>query len=76
MTLVGVLAYQHLFFRASLRSVYLCSALLAAAFSLLQLVLVFQVNSKYLHMSNYLFSLGDDIVSGYFIAGIQFLPVS
>ena len=43
-------------------------------FSLLQLMLIFQINVKYFHISNYLFSLGDDVISAY-ISGIQFLPV-
>jgi hypothetical protein len=33
-----------------------------------------QINTKYLHISNYFFSLGDDVISAY-ISGIQFLPV-
>jgi hypothetical protein len=33
-----------------------------------------QVNQKYLHMSNYFFSVGDDVVSAY-LSGIQFMPV-
>ena len=37
-------------------------------------MLIFQINVKYLHISNYLFSLGDDVISAY-ISGIQFLPV-
>jgi hypothetical protein len=48
--------------------------ILITTFSLLQLVLVAQWNVKYLHVNNYLFSLGDDIISAY-ISGIQFLPV-
>jgi hypothetical protein len=50
------------------------SVILITIFSLLQLVLVAQWNIKYLHINNYLFSLGDDIISAY-ISGIQFLPV-
>jgi hypothetical protein len=37
-------------------------------------MLIFQINTKYFHISNYLFSLGDDVISAY-ISGIQFLPV-
>ncbi len=40
----------------------------------MQLVLIFQINTKYLHLNNYFFSLGDDVITAY-ISGIQFLPV-
>ena len=50
------------------------SSALTAVFSLLQMMLIFQINKTYLHMNNYLFSLGDDVISAY-ISGIQFLPV-
>ena len=43
-------------------------------FSLMQLVLIFQINQTVFHMGNYLFSLGDDVITAY-ISGIQFLPV-
>ena len=75
MTLLGVLAYKYLFFKASWKAVYIWSTLLTAFFSLTQLVLVFQWNTKYMGINNYFFSLGDDVISAY-IAGIQFLPVS
>ena len=35
---------------------------------------IIQINTKYLHLSNFLFSLGDDVVTWY-INGIQILPV-
>jgi hypothetical protein len=34
-----------------------------------------QINTKYLHINNYFFSLGDDVIAAY-ISGIQFLPVT
>ena len=73
MTWAGVLAYKYWFFKASWRMIYLYSSFLTATFSLLQLVLIFQLNEK-MHISNYFFSLGDDVISAY-ISGIQFLPV-
>ena len=73
MTLLGVLAYKYLFFRASWKAVYAWSTVLTAFFSLMQLVLIFRVN-EYFQVSNYFFSLGDDIISAY-ISGVQFLPV-
>ena len=66
--------FQAFFFKASWRSIYLGTSMLTTFFSLLQLVLIFQWNTRYLHLSNYLFSLGDDVISAY-ISGIQFLPV-
>jgi BT1 family len=74
MTFAGILAYKYLFFGASWRRIYFWSMVLTTFFSLMQLVLVFQINKTYLHLSNYLFSLGDDVISAY-ISGIQFLPM-
>jgi hypothetical protein len=74
MTLAGVLAYKNYFFKTSWRSIYVGTMCLTTFFSLLQLVLIFQWNTTYLHLSNYFFSLGDDVITAY-ISGIQFLPV-
>ncbi len=74
MTFFGIVAYKYCFFRTSWRKIYIGSTLLVTFFSLLQLVLVRQWNVTYLHMSNYFFSLGDDIITSY-ISGIQFLPL-
>eukprot|EP00602_Paraphysomonas_sp_CaronLab_P004945 CAMPEP_0185027976 /NCGR_PEP_ID=MMETSP1103-20130426/13370_1 /TAXON_ID=36769 /ORGANISM="Paraphysomonas bandaiensis, Strain Caron Lab Isolate" /LENGTH=448 /DNA_ID=CAMNT_0027562197 /DNA_START=477 /DNA_END=1823 /DNA_ORIENTATION=+ len=74
MTFAGVVAYKYFFFKTSWRKIYLWSALLTTFFSLLQLVLIFQLNTKYFHISNYFFSLGDDVITSY-INGIQFLPL-
>lgn len=74
MTFAGVLGYKYFFFKSSWRSIYVWTVFLTAVFSLLQLVLIFQLNQKYLHMSNYFFSIGDDVISSY-ISGIQFLPL-
>jgi hypothetical protein len=74
MTFAGVVGYKFFFFKSSWRNIYLYSTLLTALFSLLQLVLVFQINIKYLNLNNYFFSLGDDVITAY-ISGIQFLPV-
>jgi len=74
MTFAGVLAYKTFFFKTSWRNIYIGTVCLTCFFSLLQLVLIFQLNKKYLHLNNYLFSLGDDVISAY-ISGIQFLPL-
>ena len=39
-----------------------------------QLLLIFQINTRYLHLNNYFFALGDDVITSY-ISGIQFLPL-
>ena len=74
MTFAGIVAYKYLFFRVSWRSIYVWSTILVSFFGVLQLILVAQWNITYLHMSNYCFSLGDDVISSY-ISGIQFLPL-
>ena len=43
MTFAGVLAYKYLFFKTSWRKIYLWSVVLTTFFSLLQLLLIFQV---------------------------------
>jgi len=73
MTFAGTVAYKNFFFKTSWRLIYMWTVGLTTFFSLLQLVLIFQLN-QYLHLSNYLFSMGDDVISAY-ISGIQFLPV-
>eukprot|EP01035_Chromulina_nebulosa_P019522 gene19522-25419_t len=74
MSFAGVLAYKYFFFKTTWRSIYVWSSSLIGFFSLLQILLIFQINIKYLHLSNYLFSMGDDVISAY-ISGIQFLPL-
>jgi hypothetical protein len=74
MTFAGILAYKFYFFHASWRSIYLWSSCLTSFFSLMQLILIFQINRSFFHLSNYFFSLGDDVITAY-ISGIQFLPV-
>lgn len=74
MTFAGIVAYKYLFFKVSWRKIYVWSTILVTIFGLLQLTLIAQWNIKYLHMSNYFFSLGDDVISSY-ISGIQFLPL-
>mmetsp|Transcript_17451 Transcript_17451/g.38704 ORF Transcript_17451/g.38704 Transcript_17451/m.38704 type:complete len:584 (+) Transcript_17451:166-1917(+) len=73
MTFAGILAYKNFFFKSSWRSIYVGTMCLTTFFSLMQLVLIFQLNTK-IGVHNYFFSLGDDVITAY-IAGIQFLPV-
>ena len=58
MTFAGILAYKNFFFKTSWRSIYIGTVALTTFFSLLQLILIFQWTTKYLHISNYFFSLG------------------
>jgi len=74
MTFVGILIYKRYFLRSSWRAVYVFSTVLLALLSVLQLLLIFQINT-YLGISNFLFSLGDDVMSA-FITGMQFLPLT
>eukprot|EP01039_Chlorochromonas_danica_P009548 gene9548-10553_t len=74
MTFAGVMAYKYFFFKTSWRRIYVWTVSLTCFFSMLQLILIFQWNVKYLHLNNYFFSLGDDVISAY-ISGIQFLPL-
>lgn len=73
MTFSGIVGYKVYFFHASWRSIYFYTALLTAFFSLLQLLLIWQLNVK-LGIHNYFFSLGDDVISAY-VQGIQFVPI-
>jgi hypothetical protein len=73
MTCAGILVYKHYLFNMSWRAIYVWSTVLCAVFSMMQLLLIFQVNQR-LGIANYWFSMGDDVINAY-ISGIQFLPV-
>lgn len=74
MTFVGILIYKYYLFNVTWVNIYVWSAFLTTFFSLMQLLLIFQINRSVFHMGNYFFSLGDDVITAY-ISGIQFLPV-
>jgi len=74
MTLVGILAFKYYFFHESWRRIYIFSTCLTSFFSLTQVMLIFQINTEYLHIGNFFFSVGDDVIQQ-FISGIQFIPV-
>ena len=74
MTFIGILVYKKYFFGASWRSIYIWSTLLTCFFSVTQVMLIFQINTRYLGINNYFFSVGDDVIQQ-FISGVQFLPV-
>lgn len=74
MTFVGILCFKFYFFDSSWRAIYIGSTVMTSLFSIMQMMLIFQINTKYLHISNYFFSVGDDVLQQ-FISGIQFLPV-
>ena len=73
MTFAGILAYKFYFFGVAWKDIYFWSVIFTAFFSLMQMILVFQLNT-YIHVSNYVFSLGDDSINQ-LLQGIQFLPV-
>jgi len=73
MTFLGIVMYKKYFMKSSWRSIYVVSSLLTTIFSCFQLILIFQWNEKYLHISNYPFAMGDDVIQQ-FLGGIQFLP--
>ncbi|CAM9894602.1 unnamed protein product [Chrysoparadoxa australica] len=74
MTFLGIVAYKRFFFHVSWRHVYSYSVVFTTLFSLLQIVLIYQWNKTILHLGDFWFALGDDVISEY-IQGIQFLPV-
>ena len=74
MTFVGILIYKYYLFNVTWVNIYIWSCFLTTVFSLMQLLLIFQINKSVFHMGNYFFSLGDDVITAY-ISGIQFLPV-
>ena len=53
MTFAGILAYKYFFFKTSWRKIYLWSVVLTTFFSLLQLLLIFQVG--FLSFNNAIF---------------------
>ena len=73
MTFLGIVIYKRFFMKSSWRSIYVVSSVLTTAFSCMQLMLIFQWNERYLHIPNYPFAMGDDVLQQ-FLAGIQFLP--
>ena len=75
MSFAGVLAYKTFFFSTSWRSIYVYTCVLVKLFTVLQLLLIFQINTRYLHLNDVMFSLGDDVVTAY-VSGIRFLPVN
>lgn len=72
MTFVGILIYKRYFLRSSWRSVYIFSTCLLAVLSVLQLLLIFHIN-EYLGISNFLFSLGDDVMTAFISGGYFWL---
>ena len=73
MTFLGIVIYKRYFMKSSWRAIYVVSSLLTTMFSCMQLILIFGWNERYLHISNYPFAMGDDVIQQ-FLGGIQFLP--
>lgn len=74
MTFVGILAFKKFFFQSSWRALYLWTTALVASFSLAQIALVTRFNATVLHVSDFWFSMGDDVLANY-VTGVQWLPV-
>jgi MFS family permease len=70
---VGLLSYKRYFFNSSWRGVFVVTTAINLVFSLLQLLLIFRINTL-IGMPDILFATGDDAISQ-FILAIQFLPV-
>jgi hypothetical protein len=73
MTLAGVLVYKRFFFKTSLRKIYLFTTIVPMIFSVLQLLLIFQINVRF-GISDFAFSMGDNVITQ-LVASILFLPV-
>lgn len=69
---VGMLLYRKFFFDSSWRQVYIITTLLGSAFSLLQIILILQLNVL-LGIPNFYFALGDYAAAA-IISGIQCMP--
>ncbi|CAN0040329.1 unnamed protein product [Heterosigma akashiwo] len=70
---LGLVVYKKFFFNTNWRGIYLWTTLITMFFSVLQLVLIFQLNQKW-GIPNLWFALGDDAAAE-FILAIQFLPM-
>jgi hypothetical protein len=69
---LGILAYKYYMMDWSWRKVYFVTTLLNGFFSLLQVLLIYNIT---LGLSSFWFALGDDAFAE-FIGGIQFLPTT
>jgi MFS family permease len=58
MTFVGLVAYKEYFFDVGWQSIYIFTTILGLFFSLLQVLLIYQIN-QYMGIPNLVFSLGD-----------------
>ncbi|GMI40622.1 hypothetical protein TeGR_g6341, partial [Tetraparma gracilis] len=62
LTFLGIVAYKRYFFKSSWRFIYSFSSIATTLFSCMQLILIFQLNTRYLGISNYPFAMGDDVL--------------
>jgi len=69
---LGIVTYRYLLFDYSWRTIYVISTIFIVAFSVLQILLIFQVNEK-IGISDLAFALGDDVIYQ-FVMALQFLP--
>jgi len=71
---LGILTYKRFFFQSSWRSLYIWCTALGTVMSVLQIMLVLRWNITLLHMPDFMFAMGDNVVSAY-NAGILAVPV-
>jgi hypothetical protein len=69
---VGVIIYKNYLRGVNYRHIYISTSILRSFFSVLQIMLILQINRSF-GISDYLFSLGDDALDE-FIYDIQYLP--
>jgi len=72
MTFLGLACYKRFFFKTSWRMIYVGTTVLGLFFSIMQLLLVLRINTKF-GISDVVFALGDNVFAA-FVAAIQYLP--
>lgn len=72
MTWLGLVAYKKYLFNASWRYIYILTTALGVFFSILQLLLVYQINVE-IGIPDVVFALGDNTIAS-FVAALQYMP--
>mmetsp|Transcript_19579 Transcript_19579/g.23989 ORF Transcript_19579/g.23989 Transcript_19579/m.23989 type:complete len:714 (-) Transcript_19579:150-2291(-) len=74
MTWMGITVYKNFFFGSNWREIYFWCTTLASLIAIAQVILVFGINKSVFHVSDIVFSVGDDVLLEFVIA-MQFLPM-
>lgn len=69
---VGMIIYRQFLFQSSWRSIYYWTTILGTFFSLLQIILILNLNER-MGIPNFYFALGDQAATS-IISAIQFMP--